>query len=157
MGHQVRRLAQSSCPQSGKHKTQWAGPQLHALTVLSATALSPDIPKTSCESSELPLAQSFDMRLPSSRRAMAMRCTSSGPSAKRSVRAPAHSRASGKSSETPPPPCACMEMSRTSSTVDGASTLAAAILPRACNKHERLHSYTALGHGSHTVCGQTWL
>ena len=45
---------------------------------------------------QLLLAQSFDMRLPSSRRAMAMRCTSSGPSARRSVRAPAQSRATGK-------------------------------------------------------------
>ena len=38
--------------------------------------------------------------------AIASRCTSSGPSARRSVRAWAHACASGKSSVTPAPPCA---------------------------------------------------
>lgn len=41
--------------------------------------------------------------------AIAARCTSSGPSASRIVRAPAHSLARGKSSQTPPPPCTCIK------------------------------------------------
>src|ERR1700722_9157994 len=41
---------------------------------------------------------------PSSNFAMDSRCTSSGPSASRSVRELAHPHARGKSPETPPPP-----------------------------------------------------
>ncbi len=64
--------------------------------------------------------------------AIVPRCTSSGPSAMRSVRAPAHRRASGVSPDTPAPPCACTAASSAASAAAGASTLAAAILPRAC-------------------------
>lgn len=80
----------------------------------------------------------LDLRCESSSLAMDMRWTSSGPSAMRSVRAPAHRRAKGTSSETPAPPCAWMAASSTDSTVDGASTFAAAILPRACSAKSSL-------------------
>ena len=98
-------------------------------------------------SSPLRAHHSLDMCLASSRRAMEIRCTSSGPSAMRRVRAPAHSRASGKSSETPPPPCAWIAVSSTSSTVDGASTFAAAILPRACAPSAALSLWGTDRHG----------
>lgn len=42
-----------------------------------------------------------------------LRCTSSGPSARRKVRACAYAYATPKSSDTPPPPCACIAQSIT--------------------------------------------
>src|ERR1043166_3128014 len=64
---------------------------------------------------------------PSSCLAMALRCTSSGPSAKRRVRALASARATPKSSDTPPPPCTCSAQSITWQATLGASTLIIAI------------------------------
>ena len=61
------------------------------------------------------------MRLSSSRPSDA-RCTSSGPSASRSVRASAYSCASGVSAETPAPPCTWIAASSMASTTLGAST-----------------------------------
>src|ERR1043165_8151525 len=63
--------------------------------------------------------------------AIASRCTSSGPSAKRSVRELAHAAAHSKSCEIPPPPCACIARSRTRSATFGATTLIIAISARA--------------------------
>src|SRR5690606_32653164 len=69
--------------------------------------------------------------LPSSRRAIWSRWTSSGPSAKRRMRARAHWCASGKSWHTPPPPCAWIAQSSTFSAMLGAATLIIAISRRA--------------------------
>src|SRR3954451_8676234 len=55
--------------------------------------------------------------------AIASRCTSSGPSASRSVRVCAHIAASGKSSQTPAAPCAWMARSSTRSVIRGTTTL----------------------------------
>src|SRR5690348_6774062 len=63
--------------------------------------------------------------LRSSRRARDLLCTSSGPSAKRSVRALAHRWASGKSWLTPPPPCAWMARSITHCAIAGVTILIA--------------------------------
>ncbi len=60
-----------------------------------------------------------------------MACTSSGPSAIRSVRAMAYIRASGTSSDTPAPPCAWMAWSMTQRAVRGTTTLIAEISVRA--------------------------
>src|SRR5216684_1413800 len=67
--------------------------------------------------------------LRSSRRARDLFCTSSGPSAKRSVRALAHRWASGKSWLTPPPPCAWIALSITHSVIAGVTILIAWISP----------------------------
>src|SRR5262249_30170245 len=63
----------------------------------------------------------------SSRRPIWLRCTSSGPSARRSVRTLAHARARPKSVVTPAPPCAWIAQSMTLSAMFGAATLIAAI------------------------------
>src|SRR5688500_13832135 len=63
----------------------------------------------------------------SSRRPIWRRCTSSGPSAKRSVRECAHMEASGNSWLTPPPPCSCMARSTTASVMLGTATLISAM------------------------------
>ena len=52
-------------------------------------------------------------------------CTSSGPSANRSVRIPAYADASGKSCESPPAPCTWMALSRIHCTVCGVAILIA--------------------------------
>ena len=62
---------------------------------------------------------------------MSRRCTSSGPSAIRSVRSPAHIIASGVSSLTPAPPWVWIARSTTSRAIRGATTLMAAISLRA--------------------------
>ena len=60
---------------------------------------------------------------PSSILAITLRCTSSGPSARRSDRAPTQADANGKSSLSPPPPCSWIAMSMTSRAMLGTSTL----------------------------------
>lgn len=65
--------------------------------------------------------QSLDTRCNSSF-AMVPRCTSSGPSASRRVRALAHKWANGKSELTPPPPWTWMALSNTRNAVFGAAT-----------------------------------
>src|SRR5256885_1696091 len=69
--------------------------------------------------------------LRSSRRPIWRRCTSSGPSAKRSVREWAHMDASGNSWLTPPPPWSWMARSTTRSVMLGTATLISAIACRA--------------------------
>src|SRR5690606_10768421 len=69
--------------------------------------------------------------LPSSARATERTWTSSGPSASRRVRRPAHIAASGVSALTPAPPCTWMARSTTSIATRGAITLIAATSDRA--------------------------
>src|SRR4029453_4226044 len=61
----------------------------------------------------------------SSARASEFLCTSSGPSANRSVRMPANHSASGKSWLNPPAPCTWIALSRIHSTVWGVAILMA--------------------------------
>ncbi len=56
-------------------------------------------------------------------RATTPRWTSSGPSARRRLRAPAYAAASGKSSLMPPPPCSWMARSMTSHAICGTAAL----------------------------------
>src|SRR5882672_3077686 len=72
-------------------------------------------------------ASTTEVCSPSSIFAIWLRCTSSGPSAKRNVLACAYAYARPKSSETPPPPCTCIAQSITWSATFGASTLIIAI------------------------------
>src|SRR5262245_49543709 len=67
----------------------------------------------------------------SSRRATDMRCTSSGPSARRRVRTCAYIDASGASSDTPSAPCDWIARSMTRRATSGAATLIAEISMRA--------------------------
>src|SRR5690606_18227137 len=67
----------------------------------------------------------------SSRRAIWARCTSSGPSARRSVRAPADTRARPKSLATPAAPKSWIARAITRSAMFGATPLVAAISTRA--------------------------
>jgi hypothetical protein len=60
-----------------------------------------------------------------------LRCTSSGPSARRSVRFHAYIHASGNASDTPPPPCAWIAQSITCCAMFGATILIIAISARA--------------------------
>src|SRR5207248_8697882 len=82
----------------------------------------------------------------SSRRASERLWTSSGPSARRSVRTWAHISARGKSWLTPPAPCAWIALSRIHSTVIGVEILiawisvCAASLPTAPTSHGVLSS-----------------
>ena len=75
------------------------------------------------------MTYTHNLALLSSILAIVSRCTSSGPSASRSVLAPANMRAKGWSSHTPKPPCSCIAASMTDSAAFGAATLHAAMAP----------------------------
>src|SRR5437016_10845795 len=76
-------------------------------------------------------AELHDANRASSRRAMVCLCTSSGPSARRSMRPSRHMRASGVSSETPRAPCTWMARSSTFMKTFAATTLIIEISCRA--------------------------
>src|SRR5688572_17232409 len=83
--------------------------------------------------------------------AIARRWTSSGPSARRKVRTDAQAPASGKSADTPPPPCAWIASSSTFSAVRGAATLIIAISPCAALLPTRSIMSAALRHSSRVI------
>ena len=75
------------------------------------------------------ISAAHNLALLSSILAIVSRCTSSGPSASRSVLAPANMRARGWSPHTPSPPCSWIAASMTNSAAFGAATLHAAMAP----------------------------
>src|SRR5437016_7843885 len=81
---------------------------------------------------------------PSSHFAIDSVCTSSGPSASRSVRTLAQALARNVSSETPAPPCAWIARSSTRSVTFGATTLIIAISVRSEEHTSELQSLTNL-------------
>src|SRR5262249_10425612 len=100
--------------------------QVPALTELLEHALG-DVAGRSGQDHASPGHGAAYIHFRSSRRPICRRWTSSGPSAKRSVREWAHQKASGKAWLTPPPPCNCMARSTTRSVMFGTSTLISAI------------------------------